>query len=42
MDCGSGISVELQAMSRSRNRRTKGMFLEKLPSVLSGRLVAES
>jgi hypothetical protein len=42
MDCGSGISVELQAISRSRKRRTKGTFLEKLSSVLSERLVAES
>jgi hypothetical protein len=42
MDCGSGMSVELQAISRSRKRRTKGTFLEKLPSVPSERLAAES
>jgi hypothetical protein len=42
MDCGSGMSVELQARSRSRKRRTKGTFLEKLSSALSGRLVTES
>jgi hypothetical protein len=42
MDCGSGISVELQAMSWSRKRRTKGTFLEKLHSVPSERLVTES
>ena len=36
------MSVELQAMSRNRNRRTKGIFLEKLHSDPAGLLVTES
>ena len=36
------MSVELQAMSRSRNRRSKGIFLEKLHSNPAGFRVTES